>query len=127
MKRFFTLLGFVFLALALLSSFGEIAVQVMYPGRGSILSLAEVWRALSPSHYHAFIEANNGPLLTLALSIPGWALFGVPAFGLVFVFRNRHEDMDEDHENAMYLFDELAKQAKEAGYEDDDTWKTHVT
>ncbi|MCH7555805.1 MAG: hypothetical protein IIC08_07435, partial [Proteobacteria bacterium] len=67
------------------------------------------------------------------LALPAWLLFGVPGGALVW-FCNPHRQMTryqkeelERHEEALVLYDKLAQEAKEAGFDDgeDDQLPVH--
>ena len=114
MKRLLFLIGIVLTGAAFLATAAEIAANAMDPSLGLIPSAAEVWRAISPQTYEAFAAPESAWLDVLRL--PGWLLLGTPGLGLMIVFRERDGSLSREHEESLFLYDELAKHAHEEGY-----------
>lgn len=117
--------GVALLIAAFVSAASEVAARAV-PGVGSYVSASELWAALSPRTFRAaeqWVSATFGPAAWNAgfmaiLFLPAWALFGIP--GGVLAWLNRpHREVPEDFDpDEVFLFDELAKRAKEDGYDD---------
>lgn len=96
--------------------------------KGIFLSAYDVFYALWPGKLIVFkihIENQLGPgawdpVVTRLLALPLWALFGVPGALLVWLGRSHPADDEIDAiEQSLYLYDSLAKQAKEEGLASD--------
>lgn len=113
------LLGAAFLAGA-----AEMAAQGLSGGLRVWMAAEEVWQILSPQTLMA-IEQQIAPssavlwqAVELALQLPGWLLFGLPGFVMLIFFRDREGDEDLKHEEAVFLYDELIRQAEEEDVND---------
>ena len=79
-----------------------------------------------------FSPALWDPLLVSLLSLPTWFLFGAPGGTLAWYCRPNKEMTAEELEElkkceeSLFLFDELAKEAREAGYDDDETTQVAI-
>ncbi len=117
--------GVALLIAAFVATASEVAARTV-PGVGNYVSASELWAALSPRTFRAveqWVSATMGPAAWNAgfmtvMVLPAWALFGVP--GGVLAWLNRpHREVPEDFDpDEVFLFDELAKRAKEDGYAD---------
>lgn len=121
MKRIFFLIGVGLLALAFLTTAAEMAARSIHVADGetstALLSLGEVWRTTAPGSFLALMDSAQWPIIKRFLVVPGWLLFGAPGLTLVIVCHKRGpEQLDDDHENALFLFDELAAAAQKEGY-----------
>ena len=121
MKRGLFIFGIGFLVLAFIAGAAEIAAQGVTGQLRAYMSVAEVWQVLSPATLEE--SRNTGypvlgdawQLIELMMLLPGWLLFGAPGFALAFIFRDRDVDADQDHEESVFLYDELTKQVHEEG------------
>ncbi|MBF0247846.1 MAG: hypothetical protein HQL36_07220 [Alphaproteobacteria bacterium] len=125
MKRLLFLVGLALAALAFLASGAELAAHAMGAERGSWLPARDVLRAVAPALYLSVSGGPMWPLLEYALAVPGWLLFGAPGFVLMILFRGVGGKIDpadaqsyQDHEDALFLFDELSAAAQRDGYLD---------
>lgn len=123
MKRLFFLLGIGFLGLAFLGAAVEVAARAMSRDLGWLPSIGHVWGVLSPDGFDHFLAGSPWIGWQHLVGMPAVLAFGVPGFLLIFVFRNREEGPDAEHEASLFLFDELAKhaQADDFGNPGDDT------
>ena len=121
MKRGLFIFGIGFLVLAFIAGAAEIAAQGVTGQLRVYMSVAEVWQVLSPETLE---ESRNAgypvlgdawQLIELFMLLPGWLLFGAPGFALAFIFRDRDVDADKEHEESLFLYDELTKQVHEEG------------
>lgn len=109
------------MVLAFISGAAEIAAQGVTGQLRVYMSVAEVWQVLSPetleesrtTGYPIFGDAWQ--LIELMMLLPGWLLFGAPGFTLAFIFRDHDVDADKDHEESLFLYDELTKQVHKEG------------
>lgn len=119
-QRFLFLLGIALTMGAFVATAAEIAASVIDPSLGQLPGTAQVWRVVAPESYQA---AQNLPFASLwlsALQLPGWLVFGVPGLLFIILFRQRGEAVSAEHEQSLYLFDELTRLAREDGYRDTD-------
>lgn len=124
MKRGLFIIGVGLLGLAFIAGAAEIAAQGVKGELRVYMSVAEVWQVLSPDSLEKsridgvtrFGELWN--LSELLMLLPGWLLFGVPGFAMAYFFRDRDAGPDSEHEESVFLYDELAKQAKNEGMHD---------
>jgi len=127
MKRIAFLFGICLLALAFLVTGAELAARILLNAKGDgeatlWMSTQLVWRAVAP---HSFLMLHKSVFWTVlqhVLVLPGWVLFGLPGLALVIGFRPRDADelehlQNQAHEDALYLFDELALAAQKEGYD----------
>ena len=123
-------MGWVVMVLAFASASAETLARTLPGNRGMFISAYDLWYAIWPGNLvvtqirvekflHPWIW---DPVLVTILAPPAWALFGVPGVVLAWFCRpNRkmtEEQLDEfrRQEEAVFLFDELAREAKEAGF-----------
>ena len=138
MQMFF-FLGWGFLLLAFAGAAAE-ALPRTFPGSGTFVSAHELWYAASPGSLvvtQIQVERISPALWELlrasVLVLPAWVLFGVPGGALVWFCRphkqmTRHQREElERQEEAIFLFDKLAQEAREAGFDDgeDDQMQVH--
>ena len=117
------LLGLILVAGAFAAAAGEIAARQMTGGHAFIMSAYDLWYTLRPgSLVVAEVEVERllhplvwDPLITTLLAFPAWLLLGLPGLALLWWFNPRRGDVDID-EDAMFLFDRLAKRARDEGY-----------
>ncbi len=109
------------MVLAFISGAAEIAAQGVTGELRMYMSVAEVWQVLSPETLEESrntdfpIFGDAWQLIELMMLLPGWLLFGAPGFTVAFIFRDHDVDADQDHENSVFLYDELTKQVHEEG------------
>ena len=125
MKRGLFIIGIGFLALAFISGAAEIAAQGIAKQLRMYMPIVEVWEILSPETLEQFRDDGVGILgsdwrtVEMFMLLPGWLLFGVPGLFLALFFRDHDVDADKNHEEAVFLYDELAKRANEEGMSDE--------
>ncbi|TCS64759.1 hypothetical protein [Varunaivibrio sulfuroxidans] len=123
-------IGWVLLILSFFGAAAEIAVHAVTPVRSVFISGNDVWYVLAPNGLalaHFWVESHLGAafwdvVIRPALTPPLWLTFGLPGFILLWRFRPRHGDGRDAkrQEEALGLYDELARDAKENGYGDGD-------
>lgn len=123
MKRIFFVLGIGFLGLAFFGAAFEVAARAMSRDLGWLPSIGQVWATLSPGGFQDFLDAGPWIGWQHMVGLPAVVLFGVPAFILIFVFRDTDESPNAEHEASLFLFDELAKHAQDTNFDNagDDT------
>ena len=119
-------LGWVLLAGAFVSGAYETMARVQGAEAGAFLSAYDLWYTLWPGklvitqilverHLHAELWEY---LVVPVLSLPAWLLLGGPGVALTWHFRPRHAEEDEADEESLFVFDALAKAAREEeGYD----------
>ena len=133
MKRIAFLFGIGLLALAFLVTGAELAARTILSaqnttqggavGSGDIfMSTRLVWRTIAPHSFLLLLNSAAWPVIKHALALPAWVLFGLPGLALAIGYRTRDaEDLvhrqDQAHQDALYLFDELALAAQKEGYD----------
>lgn len=138
--RMFYFLGWMFLLLAFASAAAEVLPRTLPGGGGMFVSAHELWYAASPGGLvvtQIQVERISPALWELlrasVLALPVWMLLGVPGGALVW-FCNPNKQMTkfqreelERQEEALVLYDKLAQEAKEAGFDDgeDDRMPVH--
>ncbi|MDP6805657.1 MAG: hypothetical protein QF902_10080 [Rhodospirillales bacterium] len=124
------LLGVALIVTALLSAAMETGARVHADGIGAVMSAYELWYILWPGklvvtqalverHLHAAVWQ----LMAAILSFPAWFIAGAPGVFLAWRYRpHRHGDDDDESNESLFVFDELADAAKRDGFaeEDDD-------
>ena len=115
------LLGWILLAGAFVSGAYETMARVQGAAGGAILLAYDLWYTLWPGklvvtqilverHLHAALwEYGAVPLL----SLPAWLLLGGPGVVLTWRFRPRHAEEDEAEEDSLFVYDALARAARE--------------
>lgn len=120
-KRIFFLSGIALAALAFLATAAEMAAHGMDADLGILPSAADVWRTLSPATFDSAL-AHQSIVAWFSdvgiLSLPGWLILGAPGFALIIVFHESDEGPISEQDHSLFLFDELAKQAREEGFSD---------
>lgn len=119
-------IGLGLLCLAFLSGAAEIAASTVPGLNGLVIPAYDLWRTFSPTslvHAHIVIQRNVGqwlwdPVLKTVLTLPAWFLFGAPGMVLAwFCNPRRHfEGKGPINEDDFFLFDDLARKAREDGY-----------
>ncbi len=126
-------LGWMFLVLAFAAAAAEAIPRTMPGNYGSIISAYELWYAAAPGNLVvAQIQVEKispvlwDPVLVGILALPAWFLFALPGVILVWFCRPNREMSEADRqdlakqEESLLLYDQLAREAKEAGYDDND-------
>ena len=134
--RFFYYLGGFLLMLAFAGAAAE-AIPRSLPGGaasgGWYVSAYELWYAIMPGNLvvtqiqvEKISPALWDPLLVGLSLLPAWLLFGLPG-GVLAWFNRPNKEMTAEqleemkkHEESLFLFDDLAKEAREAGYDTDE-------
>lgn len=134
--RVMYLAGWALLVLAFLAAAFETAARGRFGGDvGLIMTSYEVWTVYWPNGLRALRAWVEGvhwslwdPMLVTLLRLPGWALLGLPGIFLVLRHRPVRESTEEIDEDQMFMFDRLAKRARDEGYadEDDDIYTHHL-
>ena len=117
MKALF-LIGWVFLIIAFGAAAAEMAAGALSKTRGAFVSFSSVIAAMWPTVWSA-LQSALGPGLSKAIfALPGWLTFGLPGGLLVWFCRPNKEALSQEDHDSMFLFDELSKQAKADGYDE---------
>jgi hypothetical protein len=127
--------GWVLLGLAFVAAAAQVVPRMLPGGSTSgVVSAYELWYAAWPgSLVVTQIKVEKflhpwlwDPMLVTVLKAPAWLLVGLPGGLLTWFLRpNRQltelerEDL-EKHEDALRLFDQLAREAEQAGYGEDE-------
>jgi len=122
-------LGWLFMVLA----FAAASAEAVTSGPGLFVSAHELWYALSAKSFtitQIRVERISlglwDPVLTTLLAPPAWFLFGLPGALLAWFFRPgrrmtpAEEEDHRKHVENLFLYDELAEEAKRLGYADED-------
>jgi len=125
--RILFFLGWALVAMAFLSAAAEMASRVMLGKAAVAYSAIEVWRLVAPEALYTFRNMVQtqispffwDPVLTTLLILPGWAVFGVPGVFLLWKFHPKTKGGTRIDEDSLFLYDRLAKRAREEGYVDD--------
>lgn len=120
LHRLLFLLGITLTMGGFVATAAEIAASVVDPSLGLLPGLARVWSVLAPASYAAFQDLPSAALWLKTLSLPGWLALGVPGLVLIALFRERGDALSSEHEQSLFLFDELTKRAREDGYDNTD-------
>ncbi|MEO5337138.1 MAG: hypothetical protein H7841_09625 [Magnetospirillum sp. WYHS-4] len=112
--------GLLLLGAAFLGGAAEIAAQATLSDRPWMLPAIDVWIILAPSSLEAarralgpeMLDALAGSLLIL----PAWLLFGLPGAALAWLGRPQDDETEGPDEESLFLYDRLAKLAREEGY-----------
>ena len=130
--RLLFFLGWMFLLLAFAGAAAEVLPRTLPGGGGGVfVSAQELWYAVWPGGFvitQIQVERISPALWEMlrasVLTLPVWLLFGVPGGALVW-FCNPHKQMTrhqreelERQEEALVLYDKLAQEAREAGFDD---------
>ncbi len=129
-------MGWVLLLLAFAAAAAETIARTGPGGGGIVMSASELWRALWPGAYmisetrlSAMTPWLWDPAITTFLTLPAWALLGFPGFVLAILCRpgreltpTEEEEMQE-HEASLFLYDDLAREARAWAREEGDNMK----
>ena len=123
----FFLLGVVFVLAAFLAAAYETVAQFQVGVGGMVLSAYDLcytyWpgklvvaQVLVERHLHPLVW---DPVITAILHLPAWLILGAPGMTLLWNFRPARpgDPQDRLEEETLYLYDALAKQAREEGYD----------
>jgi len=119
-KRILFLAGIVLAVAAFLATAMELAARALDPNLSTLPSVAEVWRTLSPESFDGWAAYRAGTVREALFQLPGWLVLGLPGLALIIGFRERDGTVSAEHEQSLFLFDELTRQAREDGYDDND-------
>ena len=108
---------------AFLAAMLEVAGRVI-TGTMDYMSAHDLLYTFVPGKYIVFqswIEDHISralwdPVLRTVLSLPAWALFGIPGVALAWACRTRHAD-EEEHGDAGTTYEDIVAAAKEADEE----------
>lgn len=134
--------GWTLLLLAFAAAAAETLPRSLPGGEGFLISAHQLWYAAWPgSLIVTQIKVETllhpwlwDPVIVTVLQAPAWALLGVPGALLVW-FCRPHKEMSphdredlEKQEESLFLYDRLAREAREAGYEpgEDDQRPDHA-
>ncbi|MFQ5766322.1 MAG: hypothetical protein ACE5GT_15480 [Rhodospirillales bacterium] len=134
--------GWALLALAFAAAAAETLPRSLPGGGGFFISAHHLWYAAWPgSLIVTQIKVETllhpwlwDPVAVTVLKAPAWALLGVPGAFLTW-FCRPHKEMSphdreelEKQEESLFLFDRLAREAREAGYDpgEDDQRPDHA-
>ncbi len=127
MKRGLFFFGLGLLAVAFISGAAEIAASGLSGRAPLFMAWAQVWETLWPASLATIRAGVDGGAWALGWAImeelmilPGWLLFGMPGFTLMLVFRDRSRGPDKDLVESLGLYDELARRARDEGYDNAD-------
>ena len=131
----FFLLGCALLVGAFVSAALETMARVKVDDGALMISAYELWYTMWPdSLIHARIVIERDvhpalwdPILVTVLVLPAWLLIGAPGAALLLAFRPSRGEEPELDEGSLYVFDDLARAAREDGYEEtaDDIFSEH--
>lgn len=121
--------GWAFLVLAFAAAAAESIPRALPGDEGMFVSAYDLWYAAKPGslvvaqiRVEKISPALWDPLIVSVLALPGWLLCLVPGIGLTWFCRPGRKISDEVHEGlkfqeeSFFLFDRLAREAKEAGH-----------
>jgi len=124
--------GWVLLAAGFASASAEVLVRPLKGANQVIVAAQDLWYAIWPGGLLVFqirverISPELWDTWALAiLSVPAWALFGIPGFLCVGLFRPRKpndwRELEEArrYEQQLALYDTLAQEARSEGIEED--------
>lgn len=111
----------------------ETIARALPGGSGWMLSTAELWQSLWPGAYlissiriSALEPQLWDPVILTFLSVPAWLLLGLPGVILAWMCRpNRVLTPDaaqelQEHEASLFLYDDLAREARKWAREEGD-------
>ena len=113
------LLGWGFLIIAFGASAAEMATHATGGARGMFISFSTVIYAMWPNAWSAIVGTIGTGLAKVIFALPGWLTFGLPGALLVWFCRSNKDELSQEDHDSMFLFDELSKQAREDGYDED--------
>ncbi len=115
--------GVVLLAAAFVAAAAEVAAHASLGIGAGLVSAHELWYALRPGSLIVFqIHVENlhpalwDPVLRAVLALPAWLLLGVPGGALLWAGhprRGQPPPEDDFDPESLFLYDHLAKQARE--------------
>lgn len=138
-RRVLFYLGCVLLLAAFAAAAAEVVVHAERGREPGMATAHDLWYALAPGSLviaHIRVERLSpalwDPVIVTILSWPAWVLLGLPGAALFAAFRPRRRMSDDErqdlreHEESLFLYDELARRAHEDGYvEEDDQAPDH--
>lgn len=120
MRAGILLAGVVLVGLAFLSLVGEIAIRGPIETRGFYLSAEELWAGLAPdthAEFRSWFRSAARPIWTFGfgplLKAPAWLLLGAPGVLAIVYGRRRDAEPTDIDPDEVFLYEELAKRAKE--------------
>jgi hypothetical protein len=138
--RFLYFLGWMLLILAFAAGAAEVVPRNLSRGGGWFVSAYELWYAAMPGklvvaqiQVERLSPALWDPIVTGLLSFPAWLLLGLPGGTLTWFFRP-HKKMSPEfledlkrHEEHFQLYETLAREAREAGFDDSEDDRAPTT
>ena len=134
-------LGWALMVLAFAAASAETLARALPGEQGVFLSAYDLWYAAWPGNLvvtqirvekflHPWLW---DPVMVTVLAPPAWALFGAPGLALAWFFRPNRKMTEQEredlrkYEESAFLFDKLARDAKEAGFDEreDDRLPNH--
>lgn len=119
---------------AFASAAAETIARALPNGGGWVLSTSELWQGLWPGSFifaEARLSAVNDwlwdPLILSFLLPPAWLLLGLPGVILAWTCRPNRvlsptaEEELREHEASLFLYDELAREARQWARDEGDT------
>ncbi len=122
------LMGWVLIGCAFVAASAEATVRIKTGSADIFVTTMELWRTMGADTLFVFRHEIArlihpmawDPVAKTLFLLPAWSIMGIPGMVLVATTRpHRPGDLDID-EDAIFLFDELAKRAREEGYIDGD-------
>lgn len=135
--RFGFYTGWLLLLAAFAGAAAETIARTLPGGMGLVLSAAELWQALWPGAYliasiriSALEPQLWNPVILTLLSLPAWLLLGLPGVILAWMCRPNRllsveaEEELQEHEASLFLYDDLAREARKWAREEGDDQST---
>lgn len=126
-------IGWLLLLAAFAAAAAETIARTLPGGSGWMLSAAELWQALWPGAYLIASIRISGmmpelwdPAILTLLSVPAWLLFGFPGVILAWMCRPNRvlspeaEQELQEHEASLFLYDDLAREARKWAQDEGD-------
>lgn len=135
--RFGFYIGWLLLVVAFAGAAAETIARTLPGGTGWMLSTAELWQSIwSGAYLIASVRLSAlhpqlwDPVILTFLSLPAWLLLGLPGVILAWMCRpNRVLTADaahelQEHEASLFLYDDLAREARKWVREEGDDQST---
>jgi len=118
-------IGWILMLGAFASAAAETGARAIPGGSGWLMSAADLWRALFPGSFfltelrlREIAPTLWDPVLLGLLALPAWAILGIPGLILAWTCRPGRkmspaaEEELRQHEASLFLYDELAREAR---------------